>query len=66
MSPRKRKPLRACKRCHYLTTEERCPRCGGETTDSWEGYVAILKVEQSDVAKVLGIEEEGEYALQIL
>jgi len=56
--------LRACKNCRRLTTESRCPYCGGETTDDWYGYVFILNKDISMIAKEMNL-ENGEYAIRV-
>ncbi|MFT4303075.1 MAG: DNA-directed RNA polymerase subunit E'' [Candidatus Woesearchaeota archaeon] len=32
---------------------------------SWKGRVNIINVEKSDIAKRIGIDEKGEYALKV-
>lgn len=59
------KGLRACKKCNRLTTETICPYCGGETTHLWKGLAVIVDHKRSEVARVMGVEEDGEYALKV-
>tara|TARA_Y100000310_G_C20614566_1_gene779931 strand:+ start:484 stop:645 length:162 start_codon:yes stop_codon:yes gene_type:complete len=43
-----------------------CPMCKGTTfTTFWRGYVVILNPEKSEIAKKMGIEVPGKYALQL-
>jgi len=43
-----------------------CPLCGStELTTKWSGYVVILDVENSEIAKKLNIKVNGKYALNI-
>ncbi len=56
--------LRACRNCRAITTEERCPICGGETTDQWQGYVFILNKDKSRIAQEMGA-DNGEFALRV-
>jgi DNA-directed RNA polymerase subunit E" len=42
-----------------------CPRCGGETTREWQGLLAVSDFEKSDIAKRMGISENGMYALRV-
>ena len=42
---------RACKKCNFLTDEDPCPRCGGETSREWQGYVYIVDYTKSEIAK---------------
>jgi len=57
--------LRACKQCSFLVEEDVCPRCGGQTSRNWQGYVAIIDFEKSDIAKKMGITTNGKYALKV-
>jgi DNA-directed RNA polymerase subunit E" len=56
--------LKACKKCRRLTTEDRCPYCGGEVSTDWHGYVFILNSKQSRIAQEMNA-ENGEYALRV-
>ncbi len=56
--------LKACRNCRAITTEDICPKCGGETTTEWQGYVFILDAEKSQIAKEMGA-DNGEYALRV-
>ena len=58
------KDLRACKNCRRITTEIRCPYCGGETTLEWHGYVFIVDKNLSRIAKEMNL-ENGEYAIRV-
>lgn len=68
MSKRIRKPFKACTRCKLLVPHEVgvCPSCGSTSfTDLWTGVVIIIDVENSRLAKMLGIEKPGKYALKL-
>lgn len=57
--------LKACKNCGYLTEENTCPACGSkEFADKYKGKVVVFDKDNSQVAKQLGIEENGTYALK--
>ncbi len=58
---------KACKNCRVIIAQgEVCPMCGSsELTSKWSGYVVILNVEKSELAKKLGINANGTYALNI-
>ena len=67
-SRRAGKPFKACTRCRLLVPREAsvCPSCGSTTfTDAWTGVVIIIDVENSRLAKMLGIEKPGRYALKL-
>ncbi|MCQ2078672.1 MAG: DNA-directed RNA polymerase subunit E [archaeon] len=55
----------ACKSCNFITEMNVCPRCAGETTREWQGQVAILDFEKSEIAKKMGITANGIYALKV-
>ncbi len=68
MSTRSSKPFKACLKCKALVKpeEERCPICGStDFTFEWSGMVIILDPKKSRVAKLLGIEKPGRYALKV-
>ncbi|MCL2149079.1 MAG: DNA-directed RNA polymerase, subunit E'' [Methanomassiliicoccaceae archaeon] len=57
---------RACKQCMFLSeTTDTCPRCGGPTSREWQGFVAVVDYEKSDIAKRMGISANGRYALKV-
>ena len=56
---------RACKSCQYITVSEECPRCGSQTSKEWQGMVAIADWQKSEIAKQMGITENGNYALKV-
>ncbi len=59
------KDLKACKKCRYLTPEKTCPICGGETSREWQGYLIIVDYTKSEIARKMGIENNGRYALKV-
>ncbi len=59
------KALKACKVCSFITDEDVCPRCRGETSKDWQGYVVIVDHEKSEIAKKMGIDTNGRYALRV-
>jgi len=59
------KRIQVCRNCRRFTTEKVCPTCKSTNlSTSWKGLVVILN-KDSEIAKVLGIEEEGSYALYV-
>ncbi|MCL2509859.1 MAG: DNA-directed RNA polymerase, subunit E'' [Methanomassiliicoccaceae archaeon] len=56
---------RACKQCNFLTEFDTCPRCGGQTSKEWQGFVAVVDFERSEIAKRMGIAANGRYALKV-
>ncbi len=66
--PSRRPLLKACRRCGALVDLDArvCPVCGStEFTDSWEGMIIILDVENSEISKELKITKPGFYAIKI-
>ena len=60
-----KKQYKACKKCHLLSEVEKCPKCGGETSREWQGYAYIVDYKVSAIAKALGVDENGRYALRV-
>ncbi|MGB2581792.1 MAG: transcription elongation factor subunit Spt4 [Thermoplasmata archaeon] len=56
---------RACKSCNSMTEEDKCPLCGGDTSKEWQGYVVILDHTKSEIARRLGINVNGKFALRV-
>ncbi len=64
----KRKPYKACRRCHAIVERDadKCPYCGSrDLTEDWEGMVIVIDPEKSEVAKLLGITRPGRYAIKV-
>jgi DNA-directed RNA polymerase subunit E" len=49
-----------------LTNDKTCPNDGStELSNEWSGLIIIINPEKSQVAKTLGIEKPGRYALKV-
>lgn len=59
------KELRACKNCSFITEEPTCPRCSSPTSRDWQGYVIIIDHEKSEIAKKMGLNVNGKFALKV-
>ncbi len=59
------KKLKACKDCNALTEENECTLCGGDVSREWQGFLAIIEHEHSDIAKKMGIKTNGKFALKV-
>ncbi|MGE0015014.1 MAG: transcription elongation factor subunit Spt4 [Candidatus Methanomethylophilaceae archaeon] len=57
--------LKACKNCNFISEDDICPRCGGQTSKEWQGYVAIIDHTKSEIAKRMSIKANGRYALKV-
>jgi len=56
----------ACRKCHMLTTEKKCPNDGSnELSSEWSGLVIVLDPKKSQVAQTLNITVRGRYALKV-
>jgi DNA-directed RNA polymerase subunit E" len=56
---------KACKECSFVSGDDVCPRCGGQTSREWQGYLIVVDFEKSDIAKKMGITANGKYALRV-
>ena len=58
--------MKACKQCHLIVEEgEICPRCKGTLSREWQGYAIIIDFNRSDIARQIGVKENGKYALKV-
>ena len=57
--------LKACKDCSFISEDDVCPRCGGQTSKDWQGYLAVMDFEKYEIAKRMGISDNGKYALKV-
>ncbi len=57
--------MKACKNCHMITEQDKCPNCGGELSKEWQGYVIILDYKHSEIAKKMNIFVNGKFALKV-
>ncbi len=56
----------ACKRCKFLYDGEECPACKtAQPVQNWKGRIAVIDTKNSDIAKKIGAEQEGEYAIKV-
>lgn len=54
-----------CRNCKRFTTFRECPVCKSTNlSTSWKGLVIIVNPE-SEIAKILNINEPGKYALYV-
>ena len=55
---------KACKKCKFITNEEKCPNCGStEFSDNMKVKIFMLKPAESEIAKHLKINKDGVYAV---
>ncbi|MBN2094907.1 MAG: DNA-directed RNA polymerase, subunit E'' [Candidatus Aenigmarchaeota archaeon] len=57
---------KACKICHRVTEDKECPACKTkDLTENWQGIIIIFNPEKSEVARELGFEAPGRYAVKV-
>ncbi len=57
---------KVCKKCRLFVEGQECPLCHNSNfTETWKGRITILSVEKSEIAKKVGIEVKGEYAIKV-
>jgi DNA-directed RNA polymerase subunit E" len=57
---------KACKKCKVITLDDKCPVCQSENlTINWKGKVHIIDPEKSKIAKIMGVQAKGEYAIKV-
>ncbi|MBX8637084.1 MAG: DNA-directed RNA polymerase subunit E [Thermoplasmata archaeon] len=59
------KQVKACKSCSHITEEDNCPLCGAQTSREFQGYLVVVDHEKSAIAKQMGINVNGKYALRV-
>ena len=57
---------KACKKCKLFVEGKQCPICNGDQfVTNWRGRLHILDAGRSAIAKKIGIEMKGEYAIKV-
>jgi transcription elongation factor SPT4 len=56
---------KACKQCSLVTELDVCPSCGSPTSREWQGYIIIIDHTKSEIAKRMGINVNGKFALRV-
>ena len=57
--------MKACRKCHKLTTRSTCPYCGESKSEHWQGYLIVIDAKNSKIAEKMGIKMPGKYALKV-
>lgn len=56
---------KVCKKCRIFVDGSSCPICKGSNfTDTWNGRMYVTNFEKSKIAKIAGINANGEYAIK--
>ena len=57
---------KACKQCKALYDGDECPVCKSKkTATTWQGRITILDEDKSSIAKKIGMDKKGEYAIKV-
>ncbi len=57
---------KACKNCRFISNGPVCPNCKSTNlSDDWSGLVVIIDPSTSEVAKRMGLNAPGRYALRV-
>jgi DNA-directed RNA polymerase subunit E" len=56
---------KVCKKCKLFVEGTTCPVCkSNQFSTNWQGRLHILDSNKSNIAKKIGIEVKGEYAIK--
>ena len=56
---------KVCKKCLLFVQGGECPHCkGNQFSTNWQGRIAIVDANKSEIAKKMEIDIKGEYALK--
>lgn len=57
---------KACKQCKFMFEGDECPLCKrSQGATNWKGRIFITNKDKSEIAKKIGITEDGEYAIKV-
>ena len=57
---------KVCKKCKLFVDGNECPLCkGNQFSTNWQGRLNILDAGRSIIAKKIGLESKGEYAIKV-
>lgn len=57
---------KACRSCKTISMGSICPNCKSTNlSDDWSGLVIIFDAENSEIAKKMGVDKPGRYAIRI-
>ena len=57
---------KACKKCKIFVEGNECSICkGNQFVQNWKGRIHITDASRSDIAKKIGVEQKGEYAIKV-
>ncbi|MBD3310370.1 DNA-directed RNA polymerase subunit E'' [Candidatus Woesearchaeota archaeon] len=57
---------KVCKECKIFVDGNECPICKkNQFSTNWQGRIHVLDANKSEIAKKIGIEVKGEYAIKV-
>jgi len=57
---------KVCKKCKMFVEGTECPICkGSDFVTNWKGRLYIIDEQKSAIAKKIGIQMKGEYAIKV-
>lgn len=57
---------KVCKKCKLIVEAEECPLCKkNQFSSNFQGTVVIIDPSKSEIARVMGLEAKGEYAIKV-
>jgi DNA-directed RNA polymerase subunit E" len=57
---------KVCKKCKLFVEADLCPICKKDSfTTSFQGRIAFINTKESRIAKELGVDAPGEYAIKV-
>ncbi|MHB8587146.1 MAG: transcription elongation factor subunit Spt4 [Thermoplasmatota archaeon] len=57
---------RACRECHAISTQDVCPACKSTNlSKDIIGFVHVMDAKRSIIAKKMGIDQGGKWALKV-
>jgi DNA-directed RNA polymerase subunit E" len=58
--------IKVCKKDKLFVDGDLCPICKKDSfTSSWQGRIAFIDTSNSRIAKEMGVDHPGEYAIKI-
>ncbi len=56
----------ACRTCKICVEGDNCPICKKKIYATvWQGRIHFLNTKKSNIAKKMGVEKQGEYAIKV-
>ena len=57
---------KVCRNCKLFVEENVCPICKKDAfANQWQGRIVFVDAKNSFIAKQMGVEENGEYAIKV-